>query len=160
MVAIITATGQNSAFYGLDEYLPIPLLPLADRPFLQHVVEFLVRQGVRRFEFILSHLPEKIEARFGDGARWGCSFLYHLVPSADEALRVAAGIASGVDDDVILASGVCLPEFEMAAVAPVHCSFTRIIGRVGRGCQGIPACFGRWRPEGSKAAPDIRFPGA
>ena len=109
---------EQRAFHGLDEYLPIPLLPLADRPFLQHVVEFLVRQGVRRFEFILSHLPEKIEARFGDGARWGCSFLYHLVPSADEALRVAAGIASGVDDDVILASGVCLPEFEMAAVDP------------------------------------------
>src|SRR5580658_2572443 len=29
MVAILIATGQNPAFHGLDEYLPVPLLPLA-----------------------------------------------------------------------------------------------------------------------------------
>jgi NDP-sugar pyrophosphorylase family protein len=113
MVAILIATGQNPAFHGLDEYLPVPLLPLADRPFLQHVIEALVRHGVRRIEFVLSHLPEKIEARFGDGARWGCSFHYHLSPSAGDALRVAAGIAAGEKDDVLLASATSLPSFDI-----------------------------------------------
>jgi lipopolysaccharide/colanic/teichoic acid biosynthesis glycosyltransferase len=118
MVAIVIATGQNPAFHGLDEYMPVPLLPLADRPFLQHVVEALVRHGARRFEFVLCHLPEKIEARFGDGARWGCSFRYHLTPSDSEALRVAAGIASGESEEILLASGTSLPAFDLTAVAP------------------------------------------
>jgi NDP-sugar pyrophosphorylase family protein len=118
MVAILIATGQNSAFHGLDEYLPLPLLPLADRPFLQHVIEALVRHGVRRIEFVLSHLPQKIEARFGDGARWGCVFHYHLSPSAEDALRVAAGIAAGEKDDVLLASGTTLPSFDTTLLPP------------------------------------------
>ncbi|MES1260241.1 MAG: NDP-sugar synthase [Acidobacteriota bacterium] len=118
MIAILLATGQNPAFHGLDESLPIPLLPLADRPFLQHAVEFLVRSGIRRFEFVLSHLPEKVEACFGDGARWGCSFQYHLVPSSGEAFRLARTIASGTRDDILLASGTCLPAFEMSALQP------------------------------------------
>lgn len=118
MVAILIATGQNPAFHGLDEYLPVPLLPLADRPFLQHVIEALVRHGVRRIEFVLSHLPEKIEARFGDGARWGCSFHYHLSPSPEDALRVAAGIAAGEKDEVLLASGTTLPSFDITLLPP------------------------------------------
>jgi lipopolysaccharide/colanic/teichoic acid biosynthesis glycosyltransferase len=118
MVAIVLATGENADFHGLDEYLPIPLLPLADRPFLQHVIETLVRCGVRRFEFVLSHLPEKIEERLGDGARWGCSFSYHLAPSAVESLRVAARVAAGLADEVLLAHGTCLPSFDIAAVPP------------------------------------------
>jgi NDP-sugar pyrophosphorylase family protein len=124
MVAILIATGQNSAFHGLDEYLPVPLLPLADRPFLQHVIEALVRHGVRRIEFVLSHLPEKIEARFGDGARWGCSFHYHLSPSAEDAMRVAAGIVAGEKigagekEDVLLASGTSLPSFDISLLPP------------------------------------------
>lgn len=116
MVAILIATGQNPAFHGLDEHLPIPLLPLADRPFLQHVVEYLVHQGIRRFEFVLSHLPEKIEAALGDGARWGCSFRYQLAPSQDDALRLARGIAG--DGPVLLGSGTCLPEFALSALEP------------------------------------------
>ncbi len=118
MVAIVIATGQNPAFHGLDEYLPVPLLPLADRPFLQHVIEALVRHGVRRIEFVLSHLPEKIEARFGDGARWGCAFHYHLSPSPEDALRVTAGIAAGEKEEVMLASGTSLPFFEVSALPP------------------------------------------
>lgn len=118
MTAILIATGQNPDFHGLDDNIPTPLLPLADRPFLQHAIEFLVRGGVRRFEFILSHLPEKIEACFGDGARWGCVFHYHLVPGSAEAFRQARTIAAGMQDEVLMASGTCIPAFEMSTLEP------------------------------------------
>ena len=118
MIAIVLATGQNRDFHGLDEHLPIPLIPLVDRPFLQHVVESLAHQGIRQFEFILSHLPEKIEEALGDGARWGCSFRYHFLPPNGDPLRTARTIAEGIDQSVLLASGVTLPDFEISAIAP------------------------------------------
>jgi len=62
----------------LNERYPLPLLPLVDRPFLQHVVEFCISQGVKQFDFVLSHLPEKIEALLEDGKRWGSRFTFHL----------------------------------------------------------------------------------
>ena len=78
MIALVIAPGLNSGLEALNKHYPTPLLPLVDRPFIQHAVEFLIGQGVTRFEFILSHLPEKIEALLGDGSRWGTTFRYHL----------------------------------------------------------------------------------
>lgn len=78
MRAIVIATGEGPGVAPLDERYPVPLLPLIDRPFLQHVVEYLVAQGITRFDFVLSHLPEKIEHFLGDGTRWGIQLTYHL----------------------------------------------------------------------------------
>jgi lipopolysaccharide/colanic/teichoic acid biosynthesis glycosyltransferase len=113
MRAVLIATGQNAGFYGLDESIPIPLLPLVDRPFLQHVVEYLVRQGVLRFDIVLCHLPEKIEANLGDGARWGCTFSYHLAPSEADAFRLAKSIVAGQSEPMVLGFGDLLPAFEL-----------------------------------------------
>ena len=79
MRAVIFSSGEWPGIAPLNERCPAPLLPLVDRPFLQHVVEYLASQGVRQFDFVLCHLPEKIEQFLGDGRRWGCSFVYHLV---------------------------------------------------------------------------------
>jgi hypothetical protein len=78
MIALIIAPGLNRHMAALNERYPTPLLPLMDRPFIQHVVEFLVEGGVTRFEFVLSHLPERIRDLLGDGARWGSAFRFHL----------------------------------------------------------------------------------
>jgi lipopolysaccharide/colanic/teichoic acid biosynthesis glycosyltransferase len=118
MNAVLIAAGQNAAFHGLDESVPIPLLPLVDRPFLQHVVEYLVRQGVLRFDIVLCHLPEKIEASLGDGARWGCTFSYHLAPSEADAFRLARTIIAGSSEPMVLGFGDSLPAFELSGVAP------------------------------------------
>ena len=67
MIALMIAPGLNPGLETLNKHYPTPLLPLVDRPFIQHAVEYLIGQGVTRFEFILSHLPEKIEAFAG---RW------------------------------------------------------------------------------------------
>src|SRR5271155_282971 len=115
MIAIIIAAAQRSEVYELDEHLPLPLFPLGDRPILHYVVDFLAGQGVRRFEFVLGHLPEKIEAYLGDGARWGASFEFHLLRSASDPLRLVETIAAGLDDEIILGSGVTLPEFRPTA---------------------------------------------
>jgi len=63
----------------LGERYPSVMMPLIDRPFIQHVVEYLVNQGVVDFYIVLSHLPEKVKALLGDGTRWGASIRYHLV---------------------------------------------------------------------------------
>ena len=118
MIAILVAPGRNDSFEGLQDYYPVPLLPLADKPFLQHIVEYLASQNVRRFEFVLSDLPEKIESALGDGARWGCGFHYHLLPHDRNPLRLARAIGGTLDDIVVLGNAECLPELDLAAIPP------------------------------------------
>ena len=119
MIAIILAATDRYEMHGLDDHLPLPLFPLGDRPILHHIVDFLAAQGIRRFEFILGYLPEKIEKYLGDGARWGCSFGYHLLPPASDSLRTVESIAASLDDDdddIVLGRGDRLPEFQISSV--------------------------------------------
>src|ERR1051326_1148470 len=78
MTGIVIATGDSSQLAPLTERMAGPIIPVVDRPFLQHIVEYLVDQGVSRFGFVLSHLPEQIEEFLGDGKRWGSTFRFFL----------------------------------------------------------------------------------
>jgi lipopolysaccharide/colanic/teichoic acid biosynthesis glycosyltransferase len=103
MKAVIIATGQSPDGFLLHDRYPVPMLPLVDRPFLQHLVEYLVHQGVLVFDWVLCHLPEEIEQFLGTGKRWGAEFRYHL---ARDPLRPYKGIRAlslgGSNDEPIL----------------------------------------------------------
>lgn len=72
---------------GLDTRQPSSLLPLGDRPVLQHIVELLVAQKITAIEVISGHAPERVEALLGNGERWGCSFRYHLAAEPERPYR-------------------------------------------------------------------------
>ncbi len=114
MIAVIVAATRSPAMHGIDEHLPISLFPLGDRPLLHHVIDTLAAQGVRCFEFLLGHLPEKVEAYLVDGARWGCSFNFHLMPAGANPIRVAESIVSGLEEEVVFGRGDRLPAFELS----------------------------------------------
>jgi hypothetical protein len=102
MTAILIATQKWLQMERLGERYPSAMLPLMDRPFIQHVIEILVNRGCSRFEVVLSHLPEKIEALLGDGKRWGVDVRYHLVPRPDRPYRPLKLLADQPDNQPIL----------------------------------------------------------
>ncbi|MBL8793515.1 MAG: hypothetical protein JNM56_06405, partial [Planctomycetia bacterium] len=116
MRAVIFSAGEWPGVAPLNKKQPAPLLHLVDRPFLQHVVEYCVSQGVRRFDFVLSHLPEKIEHFLGDGRRWGCQFTYHLARDPERPYRLLLSMNwDGTAGPVLLGHGDRLPQFSLAA---------------------------------------------
>lgn len=76
------ATGARPEQEALRERFPVPLLPLGDRPFLQHVVERLVSLEIIDIHVVVSHRPEMVERLLEDGSRWGCRFSFHLARDA------------------------------------------------------------------------------
>lgn len=78
MKAFLLIGRDDAALSALTEHLPTVLVPLGDRPFLQHLIEYLVGQGIREFEVFSFEFPEKIEALLGDGTRWGSRITCHL----------------------------------------------------------------------------------
>ena len=87
MTAILIASQKWLQMERLGERYPAAMLPLMDRPFIQHVMETLVNRGCNRFEVVLSHMPEKIETLLGDGKRWGVDIRYHLVSRPERPYR-------------------------------------------------------------------------
>jgi lipopolysaccharide/colanic/teichoic acid biosynthesis glycosyltransferase len=91
------------------------MLPLVDRPFLQHVLEALVDAGVHEFDFVLHHHPARVEAHFGDGKRWGSQIRYHLVRDGGAPYQAVQAMEHG-DEIVAIVRGDCLPLLPPAAL--------------------------------------------
>jgi len=109
MRAVVVATGHRPGLQGFAMHEPSVLLPVAARPFLHFVVEFLVDSGVHQIDFILSEMPEKIEDSLGDGTRWGVKFRYHLARDAARPYGRLSAAGIGEDETIVLAHGDRLP---------------------------------------------------
>jgi len=91
---------------AFQDLLPAVMLPLADRPFLQHVVEALADLGIRELHFVLARHPEVVEQYFRDGGKWGVTCHYHLMAEPGGEISVLRRIPLGEGTEfVILADG-------------------------------------------------------
>jgi NDP-sugar pyrophosphorylase family protein len=115
MIGVIVLPGPSTEMHGLDAQRSLSLLPLGDRPMLQHIVESLVAQGVTSIELIVGHAPEQVEALLGNGDRWGCSFRYHLEVQPKRPYRSLKIIAQTKTEPWVLVHGEHYPCLELAS---------------------------------------------
>ncbi|MEE3335516.1 MAG: nucleotidyltransferase family protein, partial [Candidatus Latescibacterota bacterium] len=88
---MILAAGRGERLRPLTDRVPKPMIPIAGRPLLEHVVQLLRTHGFDDLVINLHHLPEAIKDHFGDGDRFGVRLRY-----ADEPRL--AGTAGAVRD--------------------------------------------------------------
>jgi dTDP-glucose pyrophosphorylase len=67
---VIMAGGQGTRLRPHTENVPKPLLPVADKPMLEHILERARAEGFQRFVISVHYLGHMIEDYFGDGRRW------------------------------------------------------------------------------------------
>lgn len=76
MQAVILAGGKGTRLRPLTCGTPKPLVPVVDRPLLEHVILNLKKHGIDDIVITLSYLPEIIERELGDGHRFGVRLHY------------------------------------------------------------------------------------
>lgn len=64
MRAVILAGGLGTRLRPFTTVIPKPLVPLGNRPILQHIIERLYEHGVREIDLSVSYLGELIQAYF------------------------------------------------------------------------------------------------
>jgi MurNAc alpha-1-phosphate uridylyltransferase len=72
----ILAGGLATRMRPVTERIPKALIEVAGRPFVEHQLALLRREGVERVVLCVGFLGEMIEASVGDGARYGLSIKY------------------------------------------------------------------------------------
>jgi len=93
--AVILAGGLGTRLRPYTTVIPKPLVPLGDRPILEHIILRLHRHGVRRIDLCVSHLGELIQAYFSQvSLPEGLELRWHW---EDEPLGTA-GALNAVDD--------------------------------------------------------------
>ena len=74
--AVILAAGEGRRLEPLTNRRPKPMVPVANRPLLEHVVEAVAGAGIDRIVLVVGYRQERIRNHFGDGDDWGVTIEY------------------------------------------------------------------------------------
>jgi bifunctional UDP-N-acetylglucosamine pyrophosphorylase/glucosamine-1-phosphate N-acetyltransferase len=98
MKAIILAAGEGTRLRPLTSNIPKPLLLVAGKPFLTHVLEALKEAGVSEVSILVGWKANRIKEFYGDGSVLGMKIAYmeqkERLGTAD-AVRYAKGLGDG-----------------------------------------------------------------
>ena len=76
MKAVILAGGLGTRLQPYTTFVPKPMLPLGEKPLLEHLIEWLRKNGVTSIVLCVSYLKKTIEDYFEDGSRFGVDIEY------------------------------------------------------------------------------------
>ena len=87
---MLLAAGRGERLRPLTDTMPKPLVPVAGKPLIEHVIERLIAAGVRELVINLGYRGEQIRQALGDGSRWEVHIAYS--EEGDPPLETGGGI--------------------------------------------------------------------
>ena len=121
MRAIIMAGGEGRRLKSVSGDTPKPMVLLAGKPVLEHILALLKRNGIEEVCLSLHYRPRDIQDYFGDGERFGMRIRYHL---ETEPLGTAGGVKACEwfygSRDFLVISGDCACDFDLRQLMEAH----------------------------------------
>lgn len=122
MKAVVMAGGEGTRLRPMTSSMPKPLLPVANRPIMEHVLRLLKRHGLSETVVTVQFLASLVKNYFGgDGEELGMELSYAneekplgtagSVKNAEEALK---------DDTFLVISGDALTDFDLTDLIAFH----------------------------------------
>ncbi len=120
MKAMILAAGLGTRLRPITYGMPKPMVPVCNRPVMEHIVRLAARHGYTELVANLHWFPDVIRGHFGDGSELGVSIEW----SFEEALLGTSGgvrAASGhLGDSFLVISGDALTDIDLGAMRAFH----------------------------------------
>ena len=120
MKAVIMAGGFGTRLRPLTNNIPKPMIPMANKPMMEHIVDLLGRYGITDLVTLLHFQPELIENHFRDGAPFGAHMAY---VSASEDFGTAGAVKNAeahLGESFLVISGDVLTDFDLGAAIAFH----------------------------------------
>lgn len=120
MKAVIIAGGEGSRLRPLTLRRPKPMVPVVDRPAIEHIVELLKRHGITEVIITLQYLASVIQEHLGDGSTMGMKISYTV---EETPLGTAGSIRLAerqLTDTFMVLSGDALTDFDLGAAIDFH----------------------------------------
>lgn len=120
MRAMVLAAGLGTRLRPLTYEMPKPMVPVLNRPVMEHILRLLVRHGFTETVANLHWFPDLIRGYFGDGTSLGVELTY----SHEEQLLGTSGgvrnVAGFLGDSFLVISGDALTDIDLGAMREFH----------------------------------------
>jgi mannose-1-phosphate guanylyltransferase len=120
MRAMVLAAGLGTRLRPITFDMPKPMVPVLNRPVMEHILRLLARHGFEETIANLHWFPDLIRGHFGDGSAQGIALTYSY---EDQLLGTSGGVRKAADflgDSFLVISGDALTDIDLAAMRAYH----------------------------------------
>ena len=120
MKAIILAGGLGTRLQPYTTFIPKPMLPLGEKPLLEHLIGWVKKNGVKDIVLCVSYLRKTIEDYFEDGKRFGVKIEYAV---SNKPLATAGQLKTAeklIDDTFVCIYGDSIFDFNLKNMINEH----------------------------------------
>ncbi|MDI6735782.1 MAG: mannose-1-phosphate guanyltransferase [bacterium] len=121
MKGVIMAGGFGTRLRPLTCNIPKPMVPLANKPIMEHIVTLLKRHEIKELIVILYYQPEVIMDYFGDGEKFGVNITY---VTATQDFGTAGSVKNATkhltNEPFLIISGDVLTDFDLSDIIKFH----------------------------------------
>ena len=120
MKAVILAGGLGTRLQPYTTFVPKPMLPLGEKPLLEHLIEWLKKNGIKTTVLCVSYLRKTIEDYFEDGERFGMNIEYAV---SGKPLATAGQLKTAehfIDDSFVCVYGDSIFDFNLKNMIKQH----------------------------------------
>src|SRR6478735_4888839 len=120
MKAVIMAGGEGTRLRPLTSNAPKPLLPLVNRPMMEHILDLLKRHGIDEIVVTVAFMANAIRDYFGDGSEFGVKISY---ATEETPLGTAGSVRNAMEhltERFLVISGDVLTDIDLSALVQFH----------------------------------------
>jgi mannose-1-phosphate guanylyltransferase/phosphomannomutase len=121
MKAVVMAGGEGTRLRPMTSGMPKPLLPIVNRPVMEHVLRLLRRHGFTEVVVTVQFLASLVRNYFGDGEELGMALTY---ATEEEPLGTAGSVknaeAALADETFLVISGDALTDIDLTRLVAFH----------------------------------------
>ena len=144
------AGGEGTRLRPLTSNIPKPMMPLANKPMMEHIVTLLRQHGFTDIVVTLAFLPQAIRNYFGDGSEFGVQMRYATEESPLGTAGSVRNAMDELDERFLVISGDVLTDIDLTALVAYH-EQTKAAATIGLRRVEDPVEFGIviTRPDGT-----------
>ena len=120
MKAVILAGGLGTRLLPLTKKTPKPMLPLGEKPILEHLIDWSRKNGVKSIVLCVSYLRKTIEDYFEDGKKFGVNIEYAI---SNKPLATAGQLKTAeefIEDTFVCMYGDSIFDFSLRNMIKQH----------------------------------------
>jgi mannose-1-phosphate guanylyltransferase len=120
MKAVILVGGPGTRLQPLTDNRPKSVVPVLNRPIMEHTLAYLKQFGIEDIILTLSYLPEVIQDYFGDGSRCGVRLTYCLEKEPRGTAGAVKNAEAYLDSPFFVLNGDVFTDMNLADMFVFH----------------------------------------
>lgn len=118
--AVVMAGGEGTRLRPLTVNRPKPMVPVVNRPVMEHIVGLLKQHGIEEIIATLQYLPDVIRDYFGDGSEFGVQMQYSVEVAPLGTAGSVKQIGKELNNTFIVISGDSLTDLNLTELVRFH----------------------------------------